>query len=264
MALCEAGLAGGRAITACCLNGRPKADTKTDGSPVTLADLNSDYAVRAVLSVSFPGIAVISEETAVTEAPGDVFILVDPLDGTREFVAHGDNWCIAVALIISGRAIAGAIVAPRLNRAWYGGAQAYACAIDVHGQMTASREEIHVRQRGLSGPVLLGSRFHNEERTERIVAQLNPAEIVPSSSAIKFGLIAEGRADLYVRCGATMEWDVAAGDAILRAAGGAVCDLNGAELFYGAMARNFLNPPFVAAGDAALAQETCIIAQRES
>ena len=266
-ALCEAALDGCRAITACCRDGRPKAEPKSDGSPVTLADLTSDKAVRARLDRSFPGTGVVSEEHVHGADPGRVFILVDPLDGTREFVADGDQWCVAVALVVDGRAVAGAIAAPRLHRAWFGATHAFGCDLtedfrfagepdvvtsgDAHGQSPA-------------GPVVLVSRFHGEGRSDRIVELLSPSRKIFASSAIKFGLIAEGSADAYVRCGPTMEWDVAAGDAILEASGGRVCTLDGARLSYGARAGNYLNPPFVAASSARLAAAACAAAQRES
>jgi 3'(2'), 5'-bisphosphate nucleotidase len=268
-ALCEAALAGCAAILACCKDGRPKAETKTDGSPVTLADLSSDLAVRLRLQETFPGTAIISEEHADGGDPGQVFILVDPLDGTREFVADGDQWCVAIALIVEGRAVAGAIAAPRLNRAWFGANKAFGCDLTEDLQIAGepvivTSADRHGAGQQDAGPVILVSRFHGEGRSDRIAEQLLPSRKVFASSAIKFGLIAEGSADAYIRCGPTMEWDVAAGDAILTAAGGRVCGLDGTSLTYGMRAGNYLNPPFVAASSAELAEAACAVAQRES
>ena len=267
--LCEAALDGCAAILACCKNGRPKAETKSDGSPVTLADLNSDRAVRARLEQSFPGIEIISEEHVQGADPGRVFILVDPLDGTREFVANGDQWCVAIALVVDGRAVAGAIAAPRLHRAWFGAQRAFAC--DLTDDFGIAGEPVVVTsgagtgdsRKGV-GPIVLVSRFHGEGRSDRIAEQLSPSRKIFASSAIKFGLIAEGSADAYVRCGPTMEWDVAAGDAILAASGGKVCRLDGTRLSYGMGSGDYLNPPFIAASSARLAAAACEVAQRES
>jgi 3'(2'), 5'-bisphosphate nucleotidase len=266
-ALCEAALDGCAAIFACCKDGRPKAEVKSDGSPVTLADLNSDKAVRARLERVFPGTEIISEEHVQGSDPGRVFILVDPLDGTREFVSNGDQWCVAIALVVDGRAVAGAIAAPRLHRAWFGAKRAFGCDLtedfQIAGEPVVVTSGAGHDQKGI-GPVVLVSRFHGEGRSDRIAEQLMPSRKIFASSAIKFGLIAEGSADAYVRCGPTMEWDVAAGDAILAASGGKVCTLDGARLSYGMGSGNYLNPPFVAASSAQLAAAACAAAQRES
>lgn len=265
--LCEAALAGCAAILDCCRQGRPKADTKADGSPVTLADMNSDAAVRARLAEAFPGTRIISEEHREVADAGQVFILVDPLDGTREFISNGDQWCVAIALVVDGVAVAGAIAAPRLHRAWFGGKTAFGCDLTEDFRIKALHPVAASAGQGEAdrvGPVILVSRFHGEGRSDRIADLLGPSRKVFASSAIKFGLIAEGSADAYVRCGPTMEWDVAAGDAILEASGGRVCGLDGSRLTYGLRGGNFLNPPFVAAGSPALAAAACEAAQRES
>lgn len=267
--LCEAALEGCTAILDCCRDGRPKADTKSDGSPVTLADMNSDAAVRSRLGQAFPGTRIISEERLDSDEPGEVFILVDPLDGTREFVSNGDQWCVAIALVVGGTAVAGAIAAPRMHRAWFGGRTAFVCDLTDDFRIKRERpvlapERQHAAEGGSSGPVILVSRFHGEGRSDRITERLAPSRKIFASSAIKFGLIAEGSADAYVRCGPTMEWDVAAGDAILEASGGRVCQLDGRRLTYGLRAGNYRNPPFVAAGSPGLAAAACEAAQRES
>lgn len=263
-ALCEAALAGSAAIFGCCLGGRPTAAAKPDGSPVTQADLASDLAVRKHLGLSFPGTVVVSEETVAEELSGNVFILVDPLDGTRDFVAGGDHWCVAVALIVAGRAVAGAIAAPHLKQVWFGGRHAYTAKLTDGFALAEPPRPIHVKPSGEKGPVLLVSRFHREGRSEKIIQSLHPSARTEMSSAIKFGLIAEGAADAHIRCGTTMEWDTAAGDAILTAAGGKVCGLDGASLHYGNAAQHFTNPPFVAASSSSLAAIVTATAQRES
>jgi 3'(2'), 5'-bisphosphate nucleotidase len=262
--LCDTALLAGTAIAVCCRDGRPLAEAKSDGSPVTAADITADCAIRARLMALFPNIPIVSEETAHNLSPGPVFFLVDPLDGTREFVSGGDNWCIAIALVVQGRPVAGAIVAPRLNKAWFGATKAFACELDDDGAIRTKPVAIGVDPSAPTERIALVSRFHNESRCQTIVESLAPARRIEASSAIKFGMIAEGLADVYVRCGPTMEWDVAAGDAIVAAAGGRVCDLDGADLRYGTRAGDFLNPPFVAAASGNLAREICALAQRAS
>lgn len=227
---------------------------KTDGSPVCSADLAADLAAKAALERLAPGIPVVSEETVETVQPGPVFILLDPLDGTREFIAGGDNYCVAIAVVVDGRPIAGAIAAPALGRLWFAGEHAYAQGFGMDGAPLGQARLVHVREVPDNGPRLLVSRFHGDGRSDGIAASLCSMQGVPVSSAIKFGLLAEGEADLHVRCGQTMEWDIAAGDAILSAAGGVVLTLDGALPRYGVMERQFRNPPFVAASSEALAR----------
>lgn len=228
---------------------------KTDGSPVCSADLAADLAAKAALERLAPGIPVVSEETVESVEPGPVFILLDPLDGTREFIAGGDNYCVAIAVVADGRPIAGAIAAPALGRLWFAGERAYAQAFGPDGAALGEARPVQVRALPEEGPRVLVSRFHGDGRSDGIAATLCRGEGVPMSSAIKFGLLAEGEADLHVRCGQTMEWDIAAGDAILTAAGGALLTLDGAVPRYGVAERQFRNPPFVAASSEALARK---------
>lgn len=230
------------------------ATAKADGSPVCSADLAADHAAKEALAGLLPGFPVISEECARKGAPDPVFILLDPLDGTREFLAGGDSYCVAIAIVDAGRPIAGAIAAPEIGRLWFAGEHAYARPLAPDGACGGEARRIGVRALPEAGPVTLVSRFHGDERSAAIVAGLAPSALVPASSAVKFGLIASGEADLHVRCGQTMEWDTAAGDAILSAAGGVVLTLDGAVPCYGRAERQFRNPPFVAAASEALAR----------
>lgn len=227
---------------------------KQDGSPVCSADLAADHAAKESLARLFPGFPVVSEESVDSVAPGEVFILLDPLDGTREFLAGGDSYCVAIALVCDGRPIAGAIAAPAIGRLWFAGAHAYVQDFAADGSVLGEARRIGVRALPDDGPVVLVSRFHGDSRSDGIAATMCCSKGVPVSSAVKFGLIASGEADLHVRCGQTMEWDIAAGDAILSAAGGVVLTLDGALPHYGVIERQFRNPPFVAASSEALAR----------
>lgn len=227
---------------------------KSDGSPVCTADLAADRAAKDALARLLPGFPVISEETVGDAQPDAVFVLLDPLDGTREFLAGGDSYCVAIAVVVDGRPVAGAIAAPELGRLWYGGEHAFTQGFAADGALLGTPRRVAVRAVPAEGPVVLVSRFHGDGRSEGITAALCKGKGVPMSSAVKFGLIACGEADLHVRCGQTMEWDTAAGDAILSAAGGVILTLDGAVPRYGRADRQFRNPPFVAASSEGLAR----------
>lgn len=227
---------------------------KADGSPVCSADLAADFAAKQALAELLPGFPVISEESVDDVAPAPVFILLDPLDGTREFLASGDSYCVAVAVIRDGRPLAGAIAAPALGRLWYGGEHSFSQALDAEAAPLGAAREVRVRTEPTEGPLMLVSRFHGDIVSAGVAAALAKGEGAPVSSAVKFGLIASGEADLHVRGGATMEWDIAAGDAILAAAGGVVLTLDGEKPAYGNVERDFRNPPFVAASCERLAR----------
>lgn len=226
---------------------------KADGSPVCSADMAADAAAKRALAELLPGIPVISEESVGEVAAGRVFVLLDPLDGTREFLADGDSYCVCIAVVRDGRPLAGAIAAPALGRLWSGGVHAFHQALGPAAEAHGDAERIAVSPVPQTGLRLLVSRFHGDATSERIAASLGPGKGVPVSSAVKFGLLAVGEADLHLRGGTTMEWDIAAGDAILGAAGGAVLTLSGERPLYGCAGRGYRNPAFVAAGSEALA-----------
>lgn len=227
---------------------------KKDGSPVCAADLAADLEAKRALAELLPGIAVVSEESVTDETRvPDLFILLDPLDGTREFIAGGDSYCVAIAVVRDGRPLAGAIAAPALRRLWYAGENAFEQGLDDAVTTTGAAEPIHVRETPATGPKLLISRFHGDAVSTAIAAELPHGGCDGISSAVKFCLIACGEADLTVRGGPTMEWDIAAGEAILAAAGGAVLTFEGELPLYGRSERGFRNPPFVAASSAAVA-----------
>ncbi|KPF62538.1 hypothetical protein IP69_20420 [Bosea sp. AAP35] len=220
---------------------------KPDGSPVCSADMAADRTAKQALARLLPGIPVISEESAAEVAPGPVFILLDPLDGTREFLAGGDSYCVAIAVICGDRPVAGAIAAPASGRSWFAGETAFAQAMGSDGATSGEARAISVRAMPAAGATTLVSRFHGDALSDHVATAMGSTATLPMSSAVKFGLIAAGEADLHVRGGQTMEWDTAAGDAILCAAGGIILTLEGVVPRYGRIDRHFCNPPFIAA-----------------
>ena len=221
---------------------------KEDRSPVTDADHAADAAIKPALAALLPGVAVVTEESvAAAPAPetlaGARFWLVDPLDGTKEFIAHRDEFTVNIALVEKGRPVLGILHVPARNVTY--AAAGPGTAVKIAGE--AAPHPIAARAAPAAGLVVAHSRSHNSRKDlEDYLAPFRVAERVVMGSALKFGLIAEGSADLYPRLGPTSEWDTAAGQAILEAAGGAVTDHAGEALAYGKP--RFRNPPFVARG----------------
>lgn len=235
--------------------GECRARQKADSSPVTEADERAEAVILSMLARAFPHLPVIAEESAargLTPACGARFILVDPLDGTREFLARNDEFTVNIALIDQGAPVAGVVFAPALAKLWLGGASAWACTASAGEDLPAAAHwrRIHARPPGAGGLVALSSRSHGDPDTEDFLARLKIAGRVNAGSSLKFCLIAEGEADVYPRFGPTMEWDTAAGDAVLRAAGGRVLTPEGAPFVYGKQAESFRNKAFVAWGEA--------------
>jgi 3'(2'), 5'-bisphosphate nucleotidase len=231
---------------------RHNPDTKSDGSPVTAADLAADEVIREGLARDLPGLAVITEETctATSRVDADCFALVDPLDGTREFINGSDEFTVNIALIARGMPVAGAVYAPALRRLYVGGTTAH--RLDVGSDEVPSRLDglrpINVRATPADGWHAVVSRSHLDPDTKRWIEQHRIAELCYAGSSLKFCTIAEGEADVYPRLGPTMEWDTAAGHAVLLAAGGRVTDLDGQPMRYGKP--QFRNGNFVAWGKA--------------
>ncbi|QTL05336.1 3'(2'),5'-bisphosphate nucleotidase CysQ [Aquabacter sp. L1I39] len=228
--------------------GAAEARTKADGSPVTQADEASEAVILPHLRTLTPDIPVISEEEASKglspTVAGSRFWLVDPLDGTKEFLSGNGEFTVNIALIDQGVPVLGIVVAPALGETYWGAADA-AFYADKDGA-----RPIHVRPVPPEGLVVVGSRSHgNAQAMEEFLGGRKVAEFRPAGSSLKLCLVARGVADLYPRFGPTMEWDIAAGHAILRAAGGTVRTLEGAELCYGKP--ECRNPHFIAAGQEA-------------
>ena len=224
---------------------------KADGSPTSEADLAAETHIIAALRQHWPDIPVVAEETASTRPAGPLFFLVDPLDGTRDFLAGTPDYSVNIALVSGARPVAAALAAPGLGRVWWAGAATLEAPV-VADRPGAGRP-VHARPVPAAGLVALGSRRHGDSETATCLAALPIAETRQVGSALKFALIAAGEADIYVRCGPTMEWDTAAGDHIVAAAGGCVVVPGGGPIRYGQHGPDHRNGPFAALGDPALA-----------
>ncbi|MFN3635376.1 MAG: 3'(2'),5'-bisphosphate nucleotidase CysQ [Rhizobium rhizophilum] len=227
---------------------------KGDASPVTEADEAAERLILDAISRHLPDIPVVAEEEVaagrIPDISGGRFILVDPLDGTREFIGGHDDFTVNIALIEQGAPVLGVVHAPALGTLYLGGAgKAEKLAIDDTDRVTA-RRQIAVRPQHAT-PSALVSRSHNCDATDAYIKKAEILERKAVGSSLKFCLVAEGVADIYPRFSPTMEWDTAAGDAVLRAAGGMVTTEDGAPLTYGKRIpglRVFENPAFVATG----------------
>jgi 3'(2'),5'-bisphosphate nucleotidase len=257
-ALIEAALAGAREVMAVYATDFG-VERKADNSPVSAADRNAEAAILARLSAAFPGVPTIAEEAAAAGPVPEIgarFFLVDPLDGTKEFISRNGEFTVNIALIEDGVPVLGVVLAPVLGLAYLAGRSGA-----WKGRTDAALDIVHdwtcIRTRAAGpAPVAVASRSHGNSATEKALADARCGERKMIGSSLKFCLLAEGSADFYPRLGPTMEWDTAAGDAVLRAAGGAVETPDGNPLVYGKSCtpgmRAFENPHFLAAGDPAL------------
>jgi 3'(2'), 5'-bisphosphate nucleotidase len=234
--------------------------TKADRSPVTAADHAAEAVILEGLARVLPGVSVVSEEAASRTLPAglpETFVLVDPLDGTRELVAGRDEFTVNVAVVSGGRPRLGIVAAPAQGILWRGiehrGAERLRLAPGAPAGAARERAAIRTRSPSRGGLVAVVSRSHLDAETEAFLARLPIAERLASGSAIKFCQLAEGAADVYPRLSTTCEWDVAAGHALLAAAGGVVTTPEASALTYGQIASNFRIPAFVAWGDPAAA-----------
>ena len=213
---------------------------KADGSPVTAAD----EAAEAVISDGLRGLAtalpIVSEEQAERDRPHDPsgsYFLVDPLDGTREFIAGSAEYAVNIALVTDGMPMLGVIAAPALGLLWRGAVGRGAERMTFTGDGQVSRPSaIRTRRRPSAELTVMVSRSHLEARTRAHLEGLSQVKLVPCGSAIKFCRLAEGAADHYPRLAPTHDWDVGAGHAILTAAGGCVIAPDGGPLVYGSAA----------------------------
>lgn len=230
-------------------------EAKADTSPVTQADRDAEAIILAELREAYPHVPVVAEEEVAAgigpDSIGDIFFLVDPLDGTKEFVNRRSDFTVNIALVRDGEPVAGVVYAPARHMLYRG--------VPGHAELLATdashapleRRAIAVRA-ARSPLTIVASRSHCTPETEAYIARFEPAERVSVGSSLKFCLLAAGEADLYPRFGPTMQWDTAAGDAVLRAAGGRTLSVDGGPLAYGAPTaadgRPFVNPSFVAEG----------------
>ena len=221
---------------------------KSDDSPVTLADKKADEVISEGLKKYFPEIPVVTEEKVEShDLYASVFFIVDPLDGTKEFIKRRKDFTVNIALVAQGEPIRGIVYAPARQRLFY---------TDENGEAVEEMADFSVSKRGLIQKIktafpdnkalkVVASKSHLDKKTDEYISKYNYKELVSAGSSLKFCLIATGEADLYPRLGPTMEWDTAAGHAVLSAAGGIVLQIENKQLLkYGKP--NYKNPFFIA------------------
>jgi 3'(2'), 5'-bisphosphate nucleotidase len=221
---------------------------KADGSPVTRADLAAEAVIRDGLSRAVATIPIVSEEQAEPEHPNPStsYFLVDPLDGTREFIAGRDEYTVNIGLVSEGAPILGVIVAPALGLVWRGIVGRGAERLEFSSGKISRPQAIHARLRPDGELVVMVSRSHLDAPTQTYLDRLPHTCRSACGSSLKFCRLAEGAADHYPRLGPTRDWDVAAGHAVLMAAGGSVLTPDGSPLRYGTPERRI--PAFLAWG----------------
>jgi 3'(2'), 5'-bisphosphate nucleotidase len=221
-------------------------DDKNDGSPVTAADKAADALIVPALKALTPEIPVVAEESVeagdIPDVSGGRFWLVDPLDGTKEFIHKRGDFTVNIGLIWDGEPVLGVVHTPVDGMVWAGGIGVGAWEETADG----ARTSIAVRQPGPDGLTIVASRSHRNPELESYIATLDVKESVSRGSALKFCLVARGEADFYPRTGPTMEWDTAAGHALLLAAGGSMTRFDGTPFDYAKP--EFRNGYFIARG----------------
>ena len=222
-------------------------ETKADGSPVTLADQRAETVILSHLAST--GIPVLAEESVsagIVPTLGDRFFVVDPLDGTKEFLKRNGEFTVNIALVEHGRPTHGVVIAPATGATFIGGPD---------GAFEVDDRDVHLPlHTRADGPMkVVASRSHGHKALNGFCTSFEVVEDVSVGSSLKFCLVARGEAQLYPRFTPTCEWDTAAGQAVLEAAGGAVLALDGTPLAYGKGGDN-LNPYFIAAASLDLAE----------
>ena len=225
---------------------------KADASPVTEADEAAEAIILAALSQALPGVPVLAEEAfaaGVKPKIGSEFLLVDPVDGTKEFINRNGQFTINIALVTNNKPVAGAVYAPALKRIFLGGSQAFCGDLKPGGDtLDSCLARTEARLSGAEPKTAVMSRSHGDAQTRAFAQAEGINETISAGSSLKFCMLAEGKADLYPRFGPTMEWDTAAGHAVLNAAGGRVENPDGSPFLYGKVETGFLNGPFIARG----------------
>ena len=221
---------------------------KADDSPITRADRAAHELLNRGLARLAPAIPVLSEESEATHAHAvrsnwQQLWLVDPLDGTKEFISRNGEFTVNVALIRGHRPVLGVVAAPALGLTYYA-----ATGLGAFRRAAGGNDEPIAVRPAATPLVIVGSRSHRGDTLDAMLTRIGPYELRPMGSALKFCLVAEGSADFYPRLGATSEWDTAAAQAVLEVAGGAVIRLDGRPLDYNAR-ETILNPEFLAYGD---------------
>lgn len=226
---------------------------KSDGSPVTEADAAAEAAIIARLQPA--GLPILGEESVaagIVPVLGERFFVVDPLDGTKEFIKRNGEFTVNIALVEQGRPTMGVVLAPASGEVFVGDA-AGAWQAQVQPGGIGPRQAIAVKS--LARPRIVASRSHGHDALEQLCRTLDVEADVSVGSSLKFCLLARGDAQVYPRFTPTCEWDTAAGQAVLEAAGGAVVTLDGMPMRYSKHLAGFLNPYFVAASSLELAQK---------
>jgi 3'(2'), 5'-bisphosphate nucleotidase len=228
---------------------------KGDASPVTEADQQAEIVILADLARLTPEIPVVAEESCAEgriPTVGGSFFLVDPVDGTREFISRNGDFTVNIGLVENGVPVLGLVYAPARGDLYAGRIGLGAEHLSIVDFEVSARRSIQVADPAAIPPRILASRSHRTPETDDFIARFPGASLVAAGSSLKFCLMAAGEADLYPRMGPTMQWDTAAGDAVLRAAGGAVETVGGAALTYGPGHGEgvlaYANPWFVARG----------------
>ena len=225
---------------------------KADLSPVTEADAMAEKVILKGLKELWPDVPVLAEEAA---AGGDVpnvgkrFFLVDPLDGTKEFLNRNGEFTVNIALVENGRPVMGVVYAPATAQMFWGETEKGAGFAKVNPGDALTDVKwlaLQVRKTPAEGLTVVASRSHMDANTTAYLESCKVKSLTSAGSSLKFCLVAKGEADLYPRFGRTMEWDTGAGQAVLEAAGGKVCNVDGTPLRYGKAERGFDNPAFIA------------------
>ncbi|MEO0881161.1 MAG: 3'(2'),5'-bisphosphate nucleotidase CysQ [Pseudomonadota bacterium] len=228
---------------------------KGDASPVTEADQKAETLILAALAEADPDLPVIAEESVdAGNIPehGHRFALVDPLDGTKEFINKRGEFTVNIAIIEHGRPVMGVVYAPALSRLFVadGVSSAWQAEVDPGGVVPAIADRRPLRIRKADRRITaIASKSHRTPETDAFLQKFEIGDIISAGSSLKFCLIAAGEADLYPRMGRTMEWDTAAGQSVVEAAGGRVLEEEGTPLLYGKSERGYDNPHFIVYGD---------------
>jgi 3'(2'), 5'-bisphosphate nucleotidase len=234
---------------------------KSDSTPVTEADEKAELIILAGLARAFPNVPVVAEESAakgnLPSTVGNLFFLVDPLDGTREFLSRNGEFTVNIALIEDGYPKLGVVYAPALGLMFWGEGKVAAWSENGHRPASQLWHACNIRALPPEGATVLASRSHRDAETEAFLQKQKVATIIGAGSSLKFCRIAAAHADLYPRFGRTMEWDTAAGQAVLEAAGGHVVDTAGRRLSYGKHGDAYANPAFIACGPPPSAFSIC-------
>ena len=225
------------------------ASAKSDGSPVTIADKEAEAFIEKALKDTLPDVDFIGEEAFAEGRTPDIsnseyFWMVDALDGTKEFISGSGEYTVNIALIHNKQPIIGVVYVPVLGELFAGHSGSSAIR---YLEETDKEKDIHVRRPPSGGLTVVASKNHsNQDDLDAFLSDYKVAKTMKRGSSLKICSIAQGKADLYPRLGPTCEWDIAAGDAVLRAAGGTITDLSGAPITYGKIDGKFRNPEFVA------------------